>query len=58
MRFKISIYGTKKYKTSKNKVLEFSEFKDIVNVDKKYVPLLNAIVSHKKDEEYYFRIEY
>ena len=44
MRFKISIYETKKYRTSKNKVLEFSEFKDIVNVDKKYVPLL-----------YYFR---
>lgn len=44
MRFKISTYETKKYKTSKNKVLEFSEFKDIVNVDKKYVPLL-----------YYFR---
>ena len=44
MRFKISIYETKKYKTSKNKILEFSEFKDIVDVDKKHIPLL-----------YYFR---
>lgn len=44
MKFKISIYETKKYKASKKKVLEFSEFKDIVDVDKKYVPLL-----------YYFR---
>ena len=38
MRFKISTYETKKYRTSKNKILEFSEFKDIVDVDKKYVP--------------------
>ena len=38
MKFKISIYETKKYKASKKKVLEFSEFKDIVDVDKKYVP--------------------
>lgn len=44
MKFKISTYETKKYKTSKKKILEFSEFKDIVDVDKKYVPLL-----------YYFR---
>lgn len=45
MRFKISIYGTKKYKTSKNKVLEFSEFKDIVNVDKNM--FLYCIISGK-----------
>ena len=44
MRFKISTYETKKYKASKKKVLEFSEFKDIVDVDQNYVPLL-----------YYFR---
>lgn len=44
MRFKISTYETKKYKASKKRILEFSEFKDIVDVDKKYVPLL-----------YYFR---
>ena len=46
MRFKISTYETKKYKASKKKILEFSEFNDIVNVDKKYVPLL-----------YYFRLQ-
>lgn len=44
MRFKISIYESKKYKASKKRTLEFFEFKDIVDVDKKYVPLL-----------YYFR---
>ena len=44
MKFKISTYETKKYKASKKRILEFSEFKDIVDVDKKYVPLL-----------YYFR---
>ena len=44
MKFKISTYETKKYKASKKRILEFSEFKDIVDVDKKYIPLL-----------YYFR---
>lgn len=31
MRFKISIYESKKYKASKKRILEFSEFKDIID---------------------------
>ena len=49
MRFKISTYETKKYKASKKRILEFSEFKDIVDVDKKYVPLLYYFRKHIED---------